>query len=85
MKAQRVASVPQNRPIIVAEFQGYLTPPHCKASKSMTQVGANTRNPTGSSLLNESQKDIVVLSDSLVGHWVKTMLRPASPPIGKLM
>jgi hypothetical protein len=71
--------------MMVADFQVYVVPPHCRASRSITQAGAKVRKPTGSSLLKISQDEIEVLETFLVGKPVKRTTTTLSAPMGRLM
>ena len=56
MKMTARTTLPQRRPMTVAEFQAYTVPPHCKASSSKTQAGARNTKPIRSRPLTRDLK-----------------------------
>ena len=73
------------RAMILPLFQGYVTPPHCRASKKQTTAGISVTVPRGSSRMMNS--DTLRLSD-FWGFGVSKrtiMADKAAPPNGRLM
>jgi hypothetical protein len=77
---------PQKRPMIIAEFQGWFTPPHSRANRSIIMAGAKMKNPSRSSLRSCPRRETLVLLLMLAsGIRTKNRTMAITPPMGTLM
>jgi hypothetical protein len=90
MKRAMDSPKPINRPIIVAEDQGYSDPPHCRARKNITIEGTKMAQPGRSRELSFWRSDCGAEALSVFGldfgGWKKRMrVMTIIAPVGRLM
>lgn len=86
-KMQNIPNEPQSKPIIFAEPQGYVDPPHSIARRNMETAGVKVAKPRGSSRSSFSVRDRGVFVSDLTlasGIWTKLRVNRVTAPIGRL-